>query len=169
MKSRGAFVVAVLAAAIGSSAFAQQAPERLGDQYAKTALVALFAIHADTSMPVVQGGELLVVTRTQEKIDAADAEARSASEIAMTKGLRSIYVHRLTNNMQLKPGADDPVNSLAAGVVRIKKQETACFDSMERALRARSTKIPAACMERYREIANPAPAKAFGPIPLGNH
>jgi len=75
-----------------------QEPPKLGDTYAKAALLALLAIQSDASIPESRHGEKLVTGSTQSKIDAADVEATTTEEESITKVLRQIYEKKLEHN-----------------------------------------------------------------------
>lgn len=137
-------------------------PAKIGDSYAKLALLALKAISADNHTPEQTGGGLGVAGNTQEKIDAADVEAQTQGEQTVTAGLRAAFVQKLTNNLNVelrrialegeqKTTLSDSFRDLLVQqamekdpeVLAIKKSEAACFATFEASLRARSASVPA--------------------------
>ncbi|MGZ7077708.1 MAG: hypothetical protein ACXVJL_17050 [Candidatus Angelobacter sp.] len=71
---------------------------RLSDAYAKSAFVALKAIEGDGSLPEMRNGDAYGDRHTLDKINAADAEARSKAENNVTNALNTLYTDKLINN-----------------------------------------------------------------------
>ena len=130
--------------------FSQTAPGKkpdpvssLSESFAKTGLIAVNAIDADTSIPEVRGDEILVGGKTQEKIDVADSEAVSKEEVGLVHSMRALYVKKLTNNMQNEisrlQGAKEDEKARSAF--------TTCFADFESELRKRSPSLPRSCSD----------------------
>ena len=83
--------------------FAQGLPKKahvakLGDSYARVALLALKTIEADGSQPEFGEGDIYGHRHTLAKIHAADAEATTAFERNVTDVLNKLYSEKLSNN-----------------------------------------------------------------------
>jgi hypothetical protein len=153
---------------LASTLFASSAPARptagkIGDSYAKVALLALKAVESDGTVPEIRDGQQFVNRLTQEKIDAADVEATSDEERALTKDLYRIYLDHLTNNLnrtmlRLRAqiallGAHKPTDEGALSEVlrkdpdflEIVKHEDTCFSALDSSLRVRSSASPPEC------------------------
>jgi hypothetical protein len=152
-------LLVVLLVISGSIILAQQksavpGTPHISGGYAKSALLALFAIRADVSGSERRDAQTLIGTGTQDKIDAADAEARTPQELSLTRSLRLIYERKLTDNGKRKIAASDAPSLHARGIVLMEKREEACFSAIELTLRDRSPKVPQACDDM---IAGPPP------------
>jgi Xaa-Pro aminopeptidase len=156
MKIRIASVLAVLSILLASWAISRvvsqhvgaHAPLRISDSYAKPALLALKAVESDISFAQVRGDQLLVDRATQEKIDAADVEASTGDERALSAALRNIHMRRLIGNMARDTNR---LSGKDAANAAITARESACFKPFEEALRAREAKLPKPCTDLISE------------------
>jgi len=140
--------------------------EKLGDSYAKAALLAAKTIRADRSLPKYENGEALANRHTIEAINTADAEATTKSEKNVTAALNRIYTALLLHNSSrdfietnyvisiresnelIKNMKVDEAMSKDEKVLRMKAQEASCFDALEDSLRSRSSVIPNSCSDQ---------------------
>jgi len=172
-----AFLV-VVALLVCPQVGAQQQQLKLTTPYAKAALLSLRAIASDVSAPQDKKSETVEVSKTQSKIDAADAEAFNEEEESVTKVLRQIYRLRLQDNHLLrayrklseienaqdasdqdapeealvkKKKKDYAVSQLADNEAAINKREETCFGQLEKSLRQGSPENVTACSEWIRK------------------
>jgi hypothetical protein len=76
--------------------------EVINDAFAKAALRALKAVQGDATTPeVTQGGDILFSKQVVDAIDAADSEARTSAETALSSALSALHIQRSTNNITL--------------------------------------------------------------------
>lgn len=145
------------------------AQKKLGDDYAKSALLALKAIERDATTPDVSGDSILVNRHTQEAIDAADVAGTTDDERAMTVALNAVYMQKLMYNQKfelqttlhetdsdlvkysddLATFAHQQAAQRAAQepeIQALSKKLDACFADFDAMLRARSTALPTACV-----------------------
>jgi hypothetical protein len=154
-----------IALVLALSANAQNAKlsTKISDGYAKTPFLALKAISSDSNSPEVRDGQVLVAGNTQDKIDAADVEARTPREQKVTAALRTLFTHKLENNQmrELKrlsieaalKQTNDILRRMAVEDAMMKdpemmamnRSEAACFQAFDSSLRARSATVPADC------------------------
>jgi hypothetical protein len=165
---------ATLFCLLAATCFAQQQPKvkssankpqvlRLSDSYAKAAFRALKAIEGAGESPSIENGAVYGDKSTIDSINAADAEAVTKNEKAITNALRNLYLRRLKFNSQRdvirmdyemqSKSSDDETRALYAKLLMPKDPkiaamdatEKACFVPFEDALRTRSIKIPQPC------------------------
>jgi hypothetical protein len=145
-----------------------QTKTHLSEPYAKAALLALKTIQGDDSAPEVRDGEIYGNRHTGQRIDEADAQARSVSEQSAQTALNTIYSAKLANNAQralrrvaielelendpsyvkihsADNGEDlarvmfvDPQMEKDSVMIGIRKREQACFAAMDALLRSRT-------------------------------
>jgi hypothetical protein len=164
--------VAFLFCFLAIACFAQQPKDKaasksqspkLSDSYAKAAFRALKAIEGDGSSPSIENGALYGDKSTIDSINAADAEAVTKGEKAITDALNNLYIRRLKFNSQRdvirmdyemqSKSSDDEMRAMYAKllmpkdskIIAMAATEKACFVPFEDALRARSPKIPQPC------------------------
>jgi len=161
----------------GPAVRAQQLPQqpRLTAPYAKAALLSLLAIELDASAPRDKTGAMAEMSATEAQIDAADAEAMTMQEDAITKLLRQIYLLKLHDNNLLMAyrklsEIEDDQDALSQGNAKekrayaesqladdaenealIEQREKACFVPLEGSLRQRLPQIIPACSEWIRK------------------
>jgi hypothetical protein len=81
---------------------AKKKVEVINDAFAKAALRALRAIQGDATTPeVTQGGDILFSKQVVDAVDAADSEARTSAETALSSALSALHVQHATNNITL--------------------------------------------------------------------
>jgi hypothetical protein len=97
------FFFAVILTSCGKPISKSAEVAKLSDSYAKAALLSLLAIESDVSTTEDKNGVQVVSGATQSKIDAADAEASTTQEQAMTALLRQVYEARLKDNWNRNP------------------------------------------------------------------
>lgn len=71
---------------------------KLSDSFAKASLLALKSLETEGSLPTMIDGQLYVSRRTPDLIDAAEVEAISDPERAVSKALSRIYDGKLLDN-----------------------------------------------------------------------
>ncbi|MDP9338918.1 MAG: hypothetical protein M3P45_08625 [Acidobacteriota bacterium] len=109
---------------------------KVSDSYAKAAIVAVRAIQSeDSSNPS---------KRTDEKIDATDAEAVTKPEMAISAELRRLFIRRSIRNLKIEAEVEA---AKAAGKIPPAQPDpdAACFNAIVNSLQARSAKIPEVC------------------------
>jgi len=152
--------------------WAQQPQQpKLTAPYAKAALLSLLAIELDASSPRDKTGGTAEMSATQAQLDAADAEAMTMQEDAITKLLRQVYLLKLHDNNLLMAyrklsEVEDDQDALSQANAREKKayaesqladnaeneaaiegREKACFSPLEESLRRRSIQNITACFD----------------------
>jgi hypothetical protein len=167
---KATLVVAAAVYVVGCSSnkAAQPEAQKLADNYATSALLALKAIQRDPYVPA-KGSEL-VSRFTQEKIDAADVAATSDKEKNITVALTSVYRAQLTLNqrkeqMHVDGGKLEEIDSRysqkqrkalgdawvkmmeaeSSGVKSLSETINKCYSDFDPSLRARLTDVPASC------------------------
>jgi len=121
---------AVICFALFASALGAQQSHKVGNEFGRSAFLAVRAIQRDRSE---QGSD-----RTREAIDTADADAATKEEIALVEHLRTLFLQHIVNNLRrsLAPAAEQKA---------LNEKENNCFDPLAEALRARTSAVPAAC------------------------
>jgi hypothetical protein len=166
-----AFLIAV-ALLSGTPVRAQQPQQpKLTAPYAKAALLSLLAIELDTSASQDKAAGMAEMSATQAQIDAAEGEALTIQEDAITELLRQIYVLKLHDNNLLtayrklseveddqdvagptsprekRAYAESQLADDAENEASIENREKACFAPLEESLHRRSVQNITACFE----------------------
>jgi len=133
-------LVLIAAMAVG----AQDAP-KLGDSYAKAALLALKAIQGNLSDPQRPSRE---AEAENEKIDAADVEGSTDGEQQITRALKKFRIDHTVNLFVMKlviTVNGDRLDQYNPTILEIKRKEDACAVPLEKNLRERMPSVPPEC------------------------